>query len=159
MRKKGYLPSISLEIDSLKNGLPEALIKDDPRIWVFSYDQYIGAISDRVGRRKEKAPTGDQVWTYFEGKYRKNIEDLLVMANNCLPSVYHMKTRIRAWIKEPEKDWSIVHVKRPRITPIERPIRKTVVIKRPLPLPNVKRPRKRILKKPEFHEIGPGERT
>ncbi|MGA1848944.1 MAG: hypothetical protein ACMUHB_06355 [Thermoplasmatota archaeon] len=157
MRKKGYLPSISLEIDSLKNGLPEALIRDDPRIWVFSYDQYIGAIANRVGRKMEHAPKGQYVWDHFEKKYQKSITDLLKVANDCLPGIYHMKTRIRAWIKEQEKEWPMVHVKRPRITPIERPIRKTVVIKRPLPLPKQKMPRKKVLKKPEFHEIGPEE--
>jgi len=158
MRKKGYLPSISLEIDSLKNGLPEAMVRDDPRIWVYSYDQYIGAIAERVGRNKKDAPTGQDIWNHFEIKYRKEILCLLTIANECLPSIYHLKSKIRAWIKEPEKDWNMLHVKRPRVTPIERPIRRTFVIKRPLPLSKVRPPRKKILKKPEFHEIGPEEK-
>jgi hypothetical protein len=156
MKNKGYLPSYSLEVESLKNALPEAIIKGDERIWVYSFDHYISVISERVGRSKEKAPKGMEVFDHIHNSHSKMVKDIETLANDLLPDIHVMKGKVQSYLKDPSREWSSIHVKRPRIELVKRPIRRSIVIKRPLPLPKQgKIPKKRILKKPKFDVIGP----
>jgi hypothetical protein len=158
MKRAGYLPSNSPEINSLKNFLPEMLIKGDSRIWIYSYDQYIQKIAIDVGRDPEDAPTGDEAWRYFSSWTSRDIGKLLERANGILPSVYYFRAKLQKAIRDPSLNWDEIKVKRPKVEAVERPIRKFIIIKRPLPVHKKrKRPRKRILKSPKFGVIGPGD--
>ena len=159
LKNKKYLPSYSLEVNSLKSALPDAVIKDDERIWVYSFDHYIGVISSRVGRKKEGAPTGTDVFETISGSHSKQIGELEGIANELLPDIHMMKAKVQSFLKDPDKEWDQLQLKRPKVTLIERPIRKLIVVKRPLPLPKKRNiPKKRVLKKPEFMVIGPEDK-
>ncbi|MGA1819518.1 MAG: hypothetical protein ACMUHU_00765 [Thermoplasmatota archaeon] len=156
MKKKRYLPSFSPEIDSLKIALPEALILGDERIWVYSYDQYIVNISDKVGRRPELAPKGIEVYEEAMGSFSSDIQGIVNTANQLLPEILIFSSRVKAALRSSDRNWSEIRVKKPRVHLIERPIRKAVIVKRPLPLPKKpKRPRRKVLKGPKHHIIGP----
>jgi len=158
MKKKRYLPSSSPEVESLKIGLPEALIKGDERIWVFSYDQYIINISERVGRKPELAPKGDDVYDEMARNFANDIQALVALANELMPVILVFSSKVKAALRSPDKVWSEIKVKRPKVKLIERPIRKAVIVKRPLPLPKKpKRPRRKVLKRPKHHILGPEE--
>ena len=88
-------------------------------------------------------------------KYSKQALQIESSANEILKEIYLLKSRVQSQIKNPNKEWNEIHVKRPRIALVKRPIRKTVIIKRPIPLPSVKKPKKKVLKKPEMKVIGP----
>jgi hypothetical protein len=159
MKNKKFLPSSSPEIDSLKAALPEAIIKDDDRIWVYSYDHYIAPISSRVGRRPEEAPTGNEVFNTIAKNHSKQISDIEDIANELLPKIHLMKAKVQSLIKDQGKEWEQVHVKKPKVALVKRPIRKVIVLKRPLPLPKKgKIPKKKVLKRPEFRVIGPEDK-
>lgn len=159
LKNKKYLPSSSPEVDSLKAALPDAVIKDDERIWVYSFDHYIIPISSRVGRKPENAPTGKETFDTISSAHSKQISEMEKIANELLPEIHIMKAKVQSMLKYPEKEWDHLHVKRPKVAFIERPIRKVIVMKRPLPLPKKSRaPKKRILKKPEFQTIGPEDK-
>ncbi|MBN1538825.1 MAG: hypothetical protein JW939_01670, partial [Candidatus Thermoplasmatota archaeon] len=87
MNRKRYLPSSSPEVNSLKSGLPEAMIKGDGRIWIYSYDQYIGAISGMVGKKPELAPKGSEVFRDLEQLYAREIRRIVGIANGLLPEL------------------------------------------------------------------------
>jgi len=160
MKKKRYLPSSSPEIESLKIGLPDALIGGDERIWVFSYDQYIVNISDRVGRKPELAPKGAEVYEEMSRTFSKDILGIVALANDLLPQILVFSSKVKAALRSQDREWSEIKVKRPKVRLIERPIRKAVIVKRPLPLPEKpKRPRRKVLKRPKHRVVGPeGER-
>lgn len=156
LKKRGYLPGRSIEVESLRNELPFSLIKGDGRIWRYSYDHYISKIAEQVGRPVSKAPGSDMIWISMEKKYEKKIADLLKRANNLLPDIYHMRALLKYCLKNPDADIDRLKLKKVRVTPVERPIKKVIVIKRPIPLPKKgKRPKKRVIKKPEVKVIGP----
>lgn len=156
MKKRGYLPGRSLEVESLKGALPEALIKGDDRIWVYSFDHYGKKISSQVGRSVEGMPKGNEMWKMLEGRFGSRIEALIKKANGILPDLFYLKARIRPMISDDNISLDNVKVKRPKVTKVERPIKKVIVVRRPIPIPKkVKKPRKRILKRPEMETIGP----
>lgn len=158
MKRKGFLPSNSPELNSLKNNLPETIIKGDERIWIYSYDQYIDKIAEEVGRDKENAPPGRSVWKHFHEWSKSDIERILRDANGILPRLHWLKAKIQMALRNPHIRWSDLKVKTPRVETVERPIRKLMIIKRPFPLDSKKKmPKKRILKKPKLRTIGPGE--
>ncbi|OYT45743.1 hypothetical protein B6U90_02585 [Thermoplasmatales archaeon ex4484_6] len=156
MRKRGFLPGTSREIESLKNALPGSLIKGDDRIWVYSFDHYLPDIAQGVGRPVTEAPSGKEVWDELEGRFLSRIENLIEMANSIMPDAYFLKNRIRAMIGKPNVGMDDINMKRPKIERITRPVRKVIVIKRPIPLPKkVRRPRKRVLKRLDHEVVGP----
>ena len=158
MNKKGYLPSNSSELNSLKNYLPEMIIKGDGRIWIYSYDQYIKRIAEDVGRKAEDAPNGKEVWDHFSSFSKGDIDVILRKANKVLPKLHWLKAKIQMALRNKGHRWNDLRVKTPRIERVERPIRKFVIIKRPFPLDAKKKmPRKKIIKKPKFKTIGPGD--
>ncbi len=156
LRRSGYLPSSSKEVNSLKRALPEELIRGDGRLWIYSYDQYIGTIAGQVGRKAEDAPKGEEIWNQFEGSYFKRMKKLVERANQVLPEIYRMKAKIRLAIKNPEREWVDLRVKRPRFVVVKRPIRHVMLMRKPIPLERkVRPPRKRIFKRPKMETIGP----
>jgi hypothetical protein len=160
LKDKKFLPSYSLEVDSLKNALPDAVIKDDERIWIYSFDHYIVPISSRVGRKPKDAPTGMEIFKVISKAHSKQSLEIEGIANELLPEIHLMKAKVQSMIKDPNKEWKELHIKRPKVALVKRPIRKIIVVKRPLPLPKKGRiPKKRILKKPDFQVIGPEDRS
>ncbi|MGA1866383.1 MAG: hypothetical protein ACMUFK_02815 [Thermoplasmatota archaeon] len=156
MRRKRYLPSSSLEINSLKRGLPEAMIKGDSRIWIYSYDQYIKTISGMVGKKPELAPEGSEVFRDLDRVYSRDIKRIVGIINELLPEILMLISKVRSYIRSPDREWMDIRVKRPKVKLVSRPVRKTVLIKRLLPLPKtVKLPRRRVLKRPEHRIVGP----
>ena len=156
LKKRGYLPGRSLEVESLAGALPEALIKGDERIWIYSYDHYLPKIAESVGRDVSGAPNGNEVWTAVEKRFKKRIDNLVDDANSALPEVFYLKSRLATLIRNRDLDLKDVRVRKPRVTRVERPIKKVMIVKRPIPLAGkVKKPRKRVLKKPSFEVIGP----
>lgn len=159
LKNKKYLPSSSPEVDSLKAALPDAVIKDDDRIWIYSFDHYIVPISSKVGRKVENAPSGTEIFQTISKAQAKQVLELEKIGNELLPEIHLMKAKVQSMLKDPDREWDQLNVKRPKVTLIERPIRKVIVVKRPLPLPKQQKiPKKRILKRPEFQVIGPEER-
>jgi hypothetical protein len=158
LKKEGYLPGRSLEVESLRNALPEALIKGDGRIWIYSYDHYIGKISERVGRSPQNAPSGEEIWKKLESRFNRRMETLVEKVNRTLPLVFHLKSKLRSLIGHPELDLGDLNVRKPKISPVQRPITKVIVVRRPIPLPKKgKIPRKRILKRPKHQVVEPGD--
>lgn len=156
MKKAGYLPSSSPEINSLKTNLSDMMIKGDGTVWIYSYDYYIRKISDMVGRSPDGAPSGRVTWDHFDKWSRRDVDRIVKSANEIMPAIHRFKARIQMAIRHPERKWSDLHVKTPKVNMVSRPIRKLVIVKKPLPLDkNVKPPRKRILKKPKWEIIGP----
>ena len=158
LSKEGYLPGRSIEVESLANVLPESMIKGDERIWIYSYDHYITKIAERVGRDPGGAPTGQNVWGRISKRFDRRIKDLVNEANSILPEVFYLKARLTALIGKDDVRLDEIRVRKPKITLIERPIRKVMIVKRPIPIhTTVKRPKKRVLRKPKFEVIGPGD--
>jgi hypothetical protein len=156
LKVRKYLPSSSPEVDSLKSALPDAIIKDDDRIWVYSFDHYIGPISSKVGRKREDAPKGSEVFETISRSHDRETKEIEKIANDILPQVHILKAKVHSLLKDPDRDWNEIHIKRPKITSVKRPIQKVIVVRRPLPLPKKgKMPRKKVLKKPDFEMIGP----
>jgi hypothetical protein len=156
LKEKKYLPSYSLEVESLKNALPESIIKGDERIWVYSFDHYIKIISEKVGRDKKEAPSGDLVYTTISKKINREILELERTANDLLPDLHMLKGKVHSLLKDPGKTWGSINMKKPRVELVKRPIRKAIVVKRPLPIPKKgKMPRKKVLKKLDVQVIGP----
>jgi hypothetical protein len=159
LKDRKFLPSSSPEVDSLKNALPEAVIKGDERIWVYSFDHYIVPISSRVGRNPKDAPKGMEIFNGISTAHSKQTLEMEGIVNDLLPEIHLMKAKVHSLLKYPDKEWGALHIKRPKVAMVKRPIRKVIVVKRPLPLPKKgKAPRKKVLKKPEFRTIGPEER-
>jgi hypothetical protein len=158
LKKRGYLPGRSLEVESLAGALPEALIKGDERIWIYSYDHYLPKIAESVGRDSSGAPGGSEIWTALEKRFQKRIDNLVDDANSALPEVFYLKSRLATLIRNKDLELKNVRVRKPRVTRVERPVKKVMIVKRPIPLAGkVKKPRKRVLKKPSFEVIGPEE--
>ena len=155
---RGFLPGSSKEVDSLKDALPDAMIKGDDRIWKFSYDQYIGTISGQVGRDPLTAPTSKEVWDVLENGQSRKIGSLVSRANALLPELTSMKDRLRGYMGAVDVEWSDVAVKERRTVPIERPVKKVLLVKRPVPLKKeVKRPQKKAFLRPKRIVVGPGD--
>ncbi len=158
LKKAGYLPGRSLEVESLRNALPEALIKDDERIWIYSYDHYIHKIAENVGRPADEAPTGKEAWSMLRSRFDRRIEKIVYRANQIIPEIFYLKARLSSLVGTETSDLDMIRVRRPMVSKVERPIKKVIVIKRPLPIPRKgRRPRKRILKRPKIQVIGPEE--
>jgi len=156
LKKTSYLPGRSIEVESLRNELPNSLIKGDDRIWKFSYDHYLPRIAGLVGRKVEKAPGSNEIWDGLERSYKKKIDGLISRANDLLPELFHMRSLLKHSLKNPEFNIETSKLKKVKVTRIERPIKKVLVIKRPIPLPKKgKTPKKRVLRKPEVKVIGP----
>ena len=156
LKKKGYLPGRSIEVESLRNELPFALIKGDGRIWRYSYDYYIPKIAEQVGRNPSDAPVSRKIWNMMEEKYIGKIERLIDKVNEILPDLYHHRSLLKYCLKDPKADMEDLKLKKIKVTKVERPIKKVLVIKRPIPLPKQgKKPKKRVLKKPDIQIIGP----
>ncbi len=156
MRSRGYLPAFSREVDSLKVSLPEALIKGDDRVWKYTYDRYIVTISEQVGRDTSGAPTSEEVWTSLEGKWAGRTDGLVSKVNTLIPQMLALRSRLRSFLRSPDRAWKDVRVRGPKVTPVKRPIRPIMVIKRPIPVQKVpRRPRKRLLGGPKRQVIGP----
>jgi hypothetical protein len=158
LKKKGFLPGRSIEVESLANALPETIIKGDERIWIYSYDHYIPRISEMVGRDPGNAPSGKEIWFSIEKRFESRINKLVEEVNIILPKVFLMRSRLITLLKNDDLSLEDIRMKTPKVTPVSRPVRKVVILKRPIPLPrNMKKPRKRVLKKPEIQIIGPEE--
>lgn len=134
MKKKGYLPANSKELESLKNSLPNAMIKGDERIWIYSYDHYISKISDDVGRNRENAPISSVIWSDLTTRYSKKIESIVFQANDILPDLYLTKAKIYRASRKPGLPWKNIRVKKPKVQFIERPIRRFIILKKPIPI-------------------------
>lgn len=156
LKGKGFLPGSSPEVESLKNSLPSEMIKGDARLWVYSFDHYIPVIAEKVGRPVEGASKGAEIWDRILTIHKKQITDLIDEANEVVPRLYHLKAKISTFITHDEKMWEDIKVKQPKVVPVQRPIRRSRIIKRPIPLPKrAKKPRKRILRKPKMETVGP----
>ncbi|MFW3146739.1 MAG: hypothetical protein ACMUIE_08015 [Thermoplasmatota archaeon] len=156
LKKAGYLPSSSPEVVSLKNALPMELIKGDGKLWIFSYDYYIENISSRVGRSREKAPKGKEVWAAMEADYGRSIDELEKQVNELLPLLHITKAKLLRMLKGGQIPWKEIKIKNPKVSLVKRPVKKIIIVKRPIPLPRKpRRPRKKILKRPELRVIGP----
>jgi hypothetical protein len=156
MKRSGYMPGRSIELESLRNALPESIIKGDERIWIYSYDHYIERISEQVGRRSSDAPRSEKLWKDIERNFVKRISSILKKVNDILPELYHFRSKLKYYLKEPSIDFNDIKIKKVKVSKVQRPIRKIIVIKKPIPLPKkVKSPRKRILKKGDVRIIGP----
>ncbi len=154
--KEGYLPGRSIEVESLANVLPGYMIKGDERIWIYSYDHYISKIAESVGRDPKGAPSGQVVWDRILKRFDKRTKDLVDEANSILPEIFYLKARLTALIGKDDARLNEIRVRKPKVSLIERPIRKVMIVKRPIPIQmNVKKPKKRVLRKPKFEVIGP----
>lgn len=154
--KEGYLPGRSIEVESLANVLPGSMIKGDERIWIYSYDHYISKIAERVGRDPRGAPTGRDIWDRILRRFDKRIKELVNEANSIIPDVFYLKARLTALIGKDDARFNDIKVRKPKVTLIERPIRKVMIVKRPIPIQSTfKKPKKRVLRKPKFEVIGP----
>jgi hypothetical protein len=156
MRSRGYLPAFSREVDSLKGSIPEALIKGDDRVWKYTYDRYIVIISEQVGRDMAGAPTSKEVWDLMERKWASRIDVLLAKVNTLIPQILTLRSMLRSFLHGPDRPWKDVRVRGPKVTPVKRPIRPIMVMKRPIPDQRPpRRPRKRLLGGPKRQVIGP----
>ena len=160
MKKNGYLPANSKVLESLKNSLPNAMIEGDERIWIYSYDHYIKDISDDVGRSMDNAPKSYIIWSDISRRYSKNIYKIVENANNILPDLYLINAKISRASRKPEVPWRKINIKRPKVQFIERPIRRFIILKKPIPIEGKRRIfLRRVLSKPLKEQIITGERS
>ncbi|MCK5774017.1 MAG: hypothetical protein KAH57_09555 [Thermoplasmata archaeon] len=139
MKKNGYLPANSREFDSLKNSLPKAMIEGDERIWIYSYDHYISKISDAVGRSMDNAPKSSIIWSDISDRYSRKIQNIVGKANDILPDIYVLKAKVSRASRKPEVPWKNINIKKPKVQFIERPIRRFIMLKKPIPIEGTRR--------------------
>ncbi|MBN1389934.1 MAG: hypothetical protein JXA22_04760 [Candidatus Thermoplasmatota archaeon] len=152
MGRKRFLPSNSPEINTLKAGLPRSLITGDDQIWTYSYDQYITKISELVGKRSDLAPKGKEAYDDIYRKFSRDIDQLISLANELVPSLGLFCSRIRSYIRSPDQEWYGIKGRKPRVKLVQRSIHKLHLIKRPLPIQGAER-------KGRIHGDGPAEKT
>jgi len=155
MKRRGYLPSYSPEIETLKRALPEELIRGDGRIWRYSYDYYIEKIAQQVGRSKDKAIGSEEIWETLEKKHLVDIQKLFHQTNLLLPRMYGIKAKLSVRAKDKMTPWNKIRVKRIRTKMIERPLKHLIVIKKPIPVEKKKKPKRRILKRQKVKVVRP----
>jgi len=153
MSKLRFSPSFSPEIETLRNNLPGSVLKDDGRLWIYSFDYYILEIAEKVGRDKTEAPKGEREYDHYQRKFKRDKQTLHSDALDLLGSMKAFISALKTFISSGNA-WKGV----PRSDRIPDRIggkRSIILIKRPFPIPKVKKIRKNIFRSLKRETIGP----
>jgi hypothetical protein len=76
MAKDGsFAPGVK-QYDSLKNQLPEALLKTNGKVWVTSYDQYLPTIREHAEKHSSKPRIGQSMYKALKLKFKKDLTEI-----------------------------------------------------------------------------------
>jgi hypothetical protein len=153
MSKMKFSPSFSPEIETLRNNLPGSVLKEDGRLWTYSYDYYIKEIANKVGRDPSQAPAGDEEFRYYSDRFRRERTALHAEALSLLNELSAFIASLKDCIRN-DSAWTGIVARKVPVGRIEgrKPL---IILKRPFPLPKVKRPRKGIFRRLKRQTIGP----
>ncbi len=154
MSKLRFSPSFSPELETLRTNLPASVLKDDGRLWIYSFDYYIQEIAKKVGRDPADAPTGEQEYLQYSRRFIREKESLHKEALDLLGSLNAFIAALKIFISS-GTGWKGVERQdsQPDRIQNKRPL---ILIRRPFPLPRTKRPRKGIFRRLKRQTIGPG---
>jgi hypothetical protein len=154
MNKLRFSPSFSPELETLRTNLPSSVLKDDGRLWIFSFDYYIREIAMKVGRDPADAPKGEHEYLHYSKRFIREKDSLHKEALELLGSLNTFIAALKIFISS-GTGWK--GVERPDGQPDriqnKRPL---ILIRRPFPLPRTKRPKKSIFRRLKRQTIGPG---
>ena len=154
MSKLRFSPSYSPEIDTLKSNLPNAVMKDDGRLWTYSFDYYIGEIAKKVGRNKEEAPSGSSEFSHYSNRFSRDVKTLRNDALDLLRYIATFSSKLDNFISTGTRWTALGNVQ--TISPKIGMKKQMIILKRPFPLPKKSKPKKRLFRRMKRETVGPG---
>jgi len=152
MKRSGFLPSSSPEIDTLKINLPDALIRGRGDIWTYSYCHYINEIAGKVGKSVASAPSAEALLNEFGSKYGKEIQKLREDARTLVNELTSFRKRLKDYVGGKDT-WGSIRSVENREKDLEIGNRFKIGPRRPYPLPRT--PRRFFRKRLKRETYGP----
>jgi hypothetical protein len=105
MTKDGsYAPDIK-EYESLKNEIPDVLIKGGKKVWAQSYDSYLPRIRERSLKKKHKPRDGKKMYKAISDDLKDTISLLKSQQEESLNSARRFRRGLELMKSQPHRSW------------------------------------------------------